>query len=370
MKKGYTITPLIIIILLVGCNNTTQPKFEKEQIKIGFIGPLTGPVANPGIYVKNSFELARSQHSSVDGKEVKVFYEDGKCLPKEGVNAARKLLDVDEVNIIVSAICGGSMLAIAPITQDKILISPVSSTPAISNAGENVFRISSSANLFADKTAIKIRELGYERLGLVVENTEYAIGWKNAFIKNFGETIVGIETFNAEDTNIKTQLMKIDDKKPDAILLLVQSPLSATLLVKQAKELNIKTQLIGNEAFFTRQVVKALMGDAAEGLLVLTYKYNIKSEKMQNFITNYERAYGEEIPEEIYGALGYDTYLVLHDSLKHCKEPEAGCMREYLYQIRNREGVSGLFSIDKKGDAIRDFMWWKVKGGTLTPLVG
>jgi len=363
MKKLITLLLLSLFVVgIVSCGNTV-----KEPIKIGFIGPLTGPVANPGVYVKNSFELAQTQLSTVNGREIQVFYEDGKCIPKEGVTAAKKLLEVNEVNVIVSAVCGGSMLAIAPLMQDKILISPIVSTPAISEAGDYVFRISSSADLFAKKTALKIRELGFTKIGLVVENTEYAVGWKDSFVKSFTSEITAIETFSPGDTDVKTQLMKVDETKPDAILFLVQSPLSAALLVQQAKELGIKTQLVGNEAFFARQVVKALMKDDAEGLLVLTYKYDLNSTKMQKFMADYELAYGEKIPEEIYGALGYDLYTILYDAFADCKKADSDCVRDFLYQT-SREGASGFFTIDEKGDGIRDFMWWKVENSTLVPL--
>jgi branched-chain amino acid transport system substrate-binding protein len=367
-NKIYLTIGIVAVIVIVAIIMFSTPKAE-ETIKIGFIGPLTGPVANPGVYVKNSFELANSQYNTIDGNEVKVFYEDGKCIPSEGVSAASKLLNVDQVDIVVSAICGGSMLAIAPLTQEKeiILISSVSSTPAISDAGDYVFRISSSADLFAEKTASMIEKLGIEKVGIVVENTEYAVGWKNSFIDMFKGTITGTENFNTGDTDVKTQLIKIKNSDPDAILFLVQSPISASLLVKQAKELNIETQMIGNEAFFTRQVVKNLMGDAAEGLLILTYKYELGSVKMQQFLDDYRNSYGEDIPEEIYGAQGYDTYMVIHDALKKCGKADSNCIRDYLYSVKEQEGVSGIFSIDDKGDGIRDLMWWQVKGSEIVP---
>ncbi len=356
MKKILCL--MILTLFLISC----VP--EEKTIKIGFIGPLTGPVANPGVYIKNSFELANKQFHSIDGKEIEVIFEDGKCIPKEGVTAAKKLLDVNNVDIIVSAICGGSTLAIAPLTEEKILISSVASAPAISDAGDHVFRISSSADLFAEKTANMIKK--NSKIGIIVENTDYAVGWKDSFVKVYEEEVTGIEYFDSGDKDVKLQLSKIENTNPDAILFLVQSPISATLLVKQAKELGIETQLIGNEAFFSRQVLKNLMGDTAEGLIVITYEYDLDSSKMQTFLADYEAVYGEKIPEEMYGALGYDTYMVLYDALKKCED--SNCLKEYLYDIENREGVSGIFSIDEKGDGIRKFMWWQIKDGEIVPL--
>ncbi|MFC1633127.1 ABC transporter substrate-binding protein [Patescibacteria group bacterium] len=367
-KTVYFVIGILVLVLIAGLVTFLIPK-DEETIKIGFIGPLTGPIADPGEYIKNSFELANTLNNIVDGKNIEVIYEDGKGIPAEGVTAATKLLNVDRVDIVVNALSGGSLLAVAPLTEEKekILISSVSATPAVSEAGDYVFRISSSANLFAEKTALMIKELNYNNIGIIAENTEYAIGWKDSFIERFEGTLTKVETFNTGDVDVKTQLSKVDASNPDVILMLVQSPISAVTLIKQAKEMGIDKQIIGNEGFFARGVVKNLMGDAAEGVLVLTYKYDLGSNEMQLFFKDYESMYGEQIPEEMYGALGYDTYMLLYDALDHCNGADSKCLRDYLYTIENRSGVTGKFSLDAKGDGIRDFMWWKIKNKELIP---
>ncbi|MBW3022344.1 ABC transporter substrate-binding protein [Candidatus Woesearchaeota archaeon] len=365
MKKIILTIGIVAIIAIAIFMNLPQ---EQQTVKIGFIGPLTGPLANPGVYVKNSFELAHAQYSAVNGREIEVIYEDDKCIPKEAVTAANKLLNVDGVDIVVSSICGGSTLAIAPLTeaQEKILISPISSTPAISEAGDYVFRISSSADLFAERTALMLEESGYERIGIVYENTEYAVGWKDSFVDSFRGEIVSAESFNTGDSDVKTQLLKINEAGPEAILMLVQSPISGALLVKQAKELNIGTQLIGNEGFFSRTVLKNVIGEAAEGLLILTYAYDGGSDAMKEYLKAYEAEFGEKVPEEMHAGLGYDVYMALYDALDGCSDSK--CIRDKLYSFEDREGVIGSYSVNAKGDAVRDFMWWIVEEGEIRPL--
>lgn len=368
--KIKTITLLAIIalgFLLAGCQQ--QEKTTKDDtLKIGFVGPLSGPLSNPGVYIKNSFSLAHNQNDTVNGKKIDVIYEDGRCNPRKAVTSAKKLLNVNDADILVSSMCGGSTMAISELIKDKdtILISSVASTPAISNAGKNVFRISSSADLFAERTASKIENLNYDKIGIVVENTKYTIGWKNSFKEVYNGTITRVEKFNTGDTSMKSQLTKIKSTNPDAVLFLVQSPKSGALLVKQSKELGIESQLIGNEAFFVRQLFKN-MGNSSDGFLILTYKYSHDSEKMKNLLDDYKKKYGKELPEDLYGALGYDTYNLLHDALKKCNGSDTDCIKEYLSDVEDREGASGEFSINNKGDGIREFMWWKVDNGKIVP---
>ncbi len=369
LSKWIWVVGIAVILVLV-ISTSSNKLVNNTPIKIGFVGPLTGPLANPGEFIKNSFELANLNNSTLsNGKKITVVFEDDKGDVKESVTAATKLLNVDKVDIVVSAINGGSMLAISKLTEPekKILISPVASAVAISEAGDYVFRISASANLFAEKSAEKVKELKFDNVAILAETTQYAIDWKDAFVKNFDGTITSVETFNSGDKDVKSQLLKIKATKPQAIILVAQNPVSASLIVKQASELNTGAQLIGNEAFFARGAVRGLMGKSAEGLLILTYKYSTDSIQMKALLSDYKVKFNKDLSEEMYGALGYDVYNVLYDALNVCKTADSDCLANYLYGIKNKDGASGKFSIDNKGDGIRDFMWWKVQNGALVP---
>ena len=246
MKSNKIFLGIIIILIIVLAILLFIPKEKEETIKIGYISPETGPVAYTGNPVRTSFELAHSQFNSVNNKKIEVVYEDGKCNTKEAVTAANELINVKGVNIIVSGVCSGSTLGIAPIAQEKklILISPVAASPLITNAGDYVYRISASATLSAQKTTPILKDLNYNKIAIIYENNDYPIGWKNTFIENFEGEIIAEESFNSGDKDIKTQLIKVNEKNPEAIFLIVLSAPSASVLVKQVLELGIKTPLI------------------------------------------------------------------------------------------------------------------------------
>ena len=69
MEKETRLIILAIIIILIALGTfwINQPKVNKmESIKIGFLAPLTGPVAGLGNTVKNGFELAWSEKTTVN----------------------------------------------------------------------------------------------------------------------------------------------------------------------------------------------------------------------------------------------------------------------------------------------------------------
>ena len=366
--KSLTLMLLMLavsIIFIAGCSS----KSESDVIKIGYFGPLTGPVAYTGEPVKNAITLAHNQKNIVDGKRIEIIYEDDKCDTKEAVTIANKLITEDKVDILISGVCSGSTLGVAPIAESEkiILISPVAASPKITEAGEYIFRVASSSTLMAKDTASIVERLGYKSIGILFENNDYPVGWKEAFKKEYSGEIRVEEGFNPGDMDMRTQLLKIKSVNVDAILFVVLSPVSADLLIKQKHELGIDKQIIGNEVFSFKSVI-GKNKDAAQGILVVTYKYDLNSDKMKRFLQEYKEYFSKEITEEIYGALGFDTYAVIYEALSRCKDLDSGCLKDELTNLNQIDGVSGNFDIDWNGDGIHEFVLRRVVDGKIVEI--
>src|SRR3989338_7288540 len=128
---------LAVIVVLVGgyfIFNKKDGVVGTETVKIGYVGPFTGPVAgSSGEDVGNCWKLSVKKRPMVAGKTVEVIYEDDACDPKQAATAAQKLLNIDKVQIVINGVCSGSALSIAPITEavGAILFTPVSTSPKL-----------------------------------------------------------------------------------------------------------------------------------------------------------------------------------------------------------------------------------------------
>lgn len=358
---------LISIIFFLGC---VQPEPEKtETITIGYFGPLSGAVAYTGEPVKNGFELAHSQKSTFNGKNIEVMFEDDKCSTEQAVTIAKKFFELNDIKVIVSGVCSSSTLGVAPVAQEKrfVLVSPVAASPTITDAGEYIFRISASSNLMAANAARILSEKGYSKVGIVYELNDYPVGWKDAFGKEFrglGGEIIIEESFNSADTDVKTQLLKVKEKNPEIVLLTVVSAPPAIMLLKQAKELDMGLPILGNEVFSFKSVI-ASNPEASGGMFVTTYSYDLDSAEMKQFLSDYKEKYGKDITEEIYGALGYDLYNLLYDAISACNGDSPECIKNYLNNVGEINGVGGKFALDEKGDAVRSVVLRRVVQGRL-----
>lgn len=99
MKKLWIGIGLVVVVALAIWLVLIQTKREPGEIKIGAVLPLTGNNAVDGEAAKQAIDLAleeKAKDLKQKGLNVKVVYEDDKMDPKEGVNAAKKLINIDK----------------------------------------------------------------------------------------------------------------------------------------------------------------------------------------------------------------------------------------------------------------------------------
>ncbi len=377
MNKTVKIFIGIVVIILViwgifglmRKNSEAPVTGESEIIKIGYFGPFTGPAAaTSGDDIANGFKLAAVEKNAFGNKKIEVIYEDDACDPKKAVSAATKLISVDKVKILVSGVCSGSTVSAAPIAESNkvILFTPVSTSPKITDAGDYIFRTSASAVVTAEAVSGMLQRLGYKKVALLYENADYPVGWKDAFVKKFteiaGNTITTVESVAANGSDMRTQLLKLNQSKPNALVLVMNSTITANASIKQIKELAIKLPIIGNEYYAFKEVVT---NPEADGIYAAQYKYDQNSLGLKKVLSTYQKTYGKLPSQEIYTALAYDGYNVLFSALKACDGDEPECIKKELYKIKNFGGISGNITIDQNGDTQREFTLRMVRGGRL-----
>ena len=367
----------VVVIIVIGgiyyaVGRNTAPAGTDGVIKIGYVGPFTGPVAGTsGEDVGNGWKLGVKQRPTIGGKTVEVIYEDDACDPKQAAAAAQKLLNVDKVQIVINGVCSGSMLSMAPITEaaKAVLFTPVSTTPKITEAGDYVFRTSASSVHTARAISAFLKRENYKKVALFFENADYPVGIKDAFTADFGaaagNSIVAAEGFNTKETDMRTQLLKISAAKPDALVAIMNSTVSGNAFIKQARDLGIKMSIVGNEYFGFRDVV---VNPAADGIYITQYKYDDMAPTFRSYIAAYEAEYGKKPSQEIYAALPFDGYNVLADAIEKCAGTVPDCVRDALYATKGYVGITGVITIDGKGDTDREFVIRRIAGGALTDI--
>src|SRR5262245_59348141 len=99
-----------------------------DEIRIGFIAPITGPFAQAGKDMVNGWELYADEiKNDFAGATIKFILEDDQAKPPVGVLKAEKLIRQDKVHIIIGGVLASTGYALAPVSTraKSVYIAPV-----------------------------------------------------------------------------------------------------------------------------------------------------------------------------------------------------------------------------------------------------
>ena len=347
MRKFLALSSLLGIALTACSGSNTG------IIKIGYIGPLTGDIAAIGADTMNGAKLAIDEVNTkggIDGRLVELIAEDGKCSGSDAATAAQKLVSVDKVSGIFGGQCSSETLAAAPIAEAAqiVLISPVSSSPDVTLAGEFVFRPYPSDDLKGKAMANYFSKRGFTKVAVISENTDFCQGILTSVQKYLpaGIEIVFDEKVEPGTKDYRTLLTRLQDIDFDVFIVNSQSETTGSVMLAQMRELGLTQQALGADVLDTPKMAE-LAGEAAEKLHVISVP---SMEETSPFSQKFIAAYGKPQFGLVYAAHAYDAASVLLKALTESETP-AGA-RDVLATMPPYQGATGTFSFDENGDVI------------------
>jgi len=371
MKKLWIGILIIAVLTLATVLIITQSKKELGEIKIGAILPLTGEAAKFGQSAKEGIDLAIEEINTAGGinqRKIVLIYEDSKADPKTGTNAIQRLINIEKVPAIIGPMASSVTLAIAPIAEKNnvIVLSPASSAPQITVAGDYIFRNTYSDIYEGQKMARYIYEqTKYRKIGIMYINNDYGIGLKDVFKNKFtelGGQVIASETYDFGSTDFRTQLSKLKNANLEAVYLIGYEEMGRILV--QAKELGIKVPFFSCIMFENPNILK-IAGKQANGVIYTFPSYNPESEEREvvQFIQTFENKYSHK--PDGFAANSYDAAKILAYSIEK-SGTKSSQIKSFLYTIENYPGVTGKTSFDENGDVLKPIGIKQVEDGEFT----
>jgi len=307
MKKTIILGMLLcIIITLTGCGS------DDAEVKIGFIAPLSGQLAELGQDIKDGVELFENTHP-----DLKVVYEDDKFEPKESLTAYRKLRDIDNMKWFIgpfgatatSTVYGGMT------DQDKTESVVVGFTLCIDEFKDYVNTLCAYPSMREQVTnAINFADsLGRKKGYIVTETTvlgEIFTKFAKEAAKNNNQKIIGIEKIDfTTETAFYTYVTKIISKKPDFVFLGTSLPPATMQFVKILKEQGISVPiLVGSDL---EEDLLAEFKTVLEGVYFTGFN---KDEYAEEFIQDFTTTHNKT--PNIYSAIGYELAAAAYAAQK------------------------------------------------------
>lgn len=295
-----------------------------EVIKIGGIGPTTGPAAIYGSNVQNAMEIAVEEVNAEGGDiQFELKFEDDQHDPETSVNAYNSLKDWG-MQILGGTVTTNPCIAVGAetVSDNMFLLTPSASSQDVIDTGDNMFQVcfTDPNQGLASADYIASQELG-TKIGVIYNSSDaYSTGILNTFLaeaSTLGLDVLDPQAFTDDNsTDLTTQVQACKDGGADLIFLpIYYTP--ASQILKAADDMDYDVKFFGVDGMDGILSVEGFDTSLAEGVMLLTpFVATATDDATVAFVEAYKEKTGGDIPNQ-FAADGYDVVKVLY---KACTE--------------------------------------------------
>jgi branched-chain amino acid transport system substrate-binding protein len=162
-----------------------------QPVKIGLLATLEGPFAAGGQDGMRGAELAvRQRNGVVAGRKIEIIKASSDAKPDVAVNATRKLVEQDKVDIMVGPLSGGEGIAVKDYakTQPNITFingSPGAQAATLVNPAPNFFRFNTEGAQWMVGLGKAALDKGFKRVMVIAEDYAFPYSQVQGFMAEY-----------------------------------------------------------------------------------------------------------------------------------------------------------------------------------------
>jgi branched-chain amino acid transport system substrate-binding protein len=296
-------------------------------------------------------QSAINKQGGINNIPLKVLIVNDNNDPQTAQQVAQELVNNKDILGVVGHFSSGVTLATAPIyEQNKLVaISPSSTSIAISDAGEYIFRTVPSDRFTSSALAKYFLERLKLREAVIIYNSQsaYSRSLQETFttdiVSNGGEVVMEVDLSENNFNPVQT-LKAAQERKAEALVLLNDSTIiDKAYLLMQLNNRNLP--LLGGDSLYKPQTLE-IVGEKAQGL-VLGVPWHALGSANPQFSAAARSLWGGDVNWRT--AMAYDATQALREAL--AKNPSRSGIQVTLSESGfNVIGASGSIKFLKSGD--------------------
>ena len=349
MKKFWAV---FIISFLSGCMNSHQD----PEIIIGGILPLSGKAVQYGDLLQKVANLRIEQINEsgiLTDKKIRIIWKDAECDYESGQEAAKELVEKEGVSVILGGACSDETLGAALITNPRrvLLISPTATAPALTGAGEYVFRTTASGGAQGRLLAYYSIDNKLKKVGSIWESNRYTDPIYNSFMSNFDQEVVE-ERIGGDDVYIPEVVSRLRVAEVEAIFLNSYSPIIIEKVLEEIKKQKYEVTILGNS--LAVNTFKNMLAEddfwVQQSFVGAHFMIDPETEKFQKFVLDYEARYAEKIRFPDFAGTMLDAVDLLSDAFAYVDNAQDTKQIKDYFHLTQHIGFFGGVIFDKNGD--------------------
>jgi len=350
---------LCISLCIVGC------KQETHKVNVLVSLPLTGDAAVYGKLLRDGIEIGLDQIDEVTRNKINVVYQDDRLSSKEAVNVLQQEMARRKLSVAMTSSTELAM-TIGEICNDNkiVLLPPIADGNQITKDRGYVFLITPTSAYQGIALAQKIKESNYTKAAILHLNDSWGKELSSEFQSKFvelGGEVVAAETCESGQTDLRSTLLRIKNRQPDVILLILH-PTETIPALKQIRELGITAALFGGDTFSNKDLYKAEVVDLVQGV-----RFTLPTQPDNAIFTNFKNLFAAKhgYSPDINAAAARDAITLVAKAVKEGAIDGTSIKNKFNSYTSGVEGATGLIKWDESRNVVsKEYSLYVISGNS------
>jgi len=362
-----------------------------QDIKIGFVGALSGLSAKSGEAITRGMEVAIDEINAkgglLGGRKLVLVKRDDESNPAKGQIAARELIQNEKVAAIFGGIDTPVAMAIVPIANKEK--TPYVGTWAAGTlitrngaAPNYVFRVS-AVDVLVDKALVNYASKAYsaKKPGMMLINNPWGESNEKGLSAALGDTNIasaGVEKFEEKDIDMTPQLARLKANGADAIFLVSNAGPGAQV-IKSMERMNWNVPVISHWGISGGRFPELAGAWSQKVVFIQTYSFfgqqnDVGKQKVAALMKKYPdiKSVADITPPVGY-ANAYDAMQLTAMAIAAGGGTEGDKIREGFYKVGEYKGLIKTYKqpfTPTNHDALteNDYIMVKYQGEQIVPV--
>ena len=362
-KRQLTWVVVMSAILAVGAAVSVD---AQQTVKIGLLATLEGPFAAGGQDGMRGADLAVKQRGGmVAGKKIEVIKASSDAKPDVAVNATRKLVEQDKVDIMVGPLSGSEGIAVKNYSKSQPNVTFINGSSGaqattLVDPSPNFFRFNTEgAQWMVGLGEYAFKDKGYKKMALIAEDYAFPYSQVQGFMTEYCKA-GGRVTHKAWVPLGSKDYSSVIAKLPQDVdaLLVVLGGADAVNFLTQYEQAGGNKPMVGGSITVDQTVLnfkgkrrESLLGTPSAGPIADSYD----APEWKKFVADYKENFKDGFPSpSLFAYVYYINMKAALDGLEAVKGDLSGGQAKYREALKNLKlkTPTGEVTLDENRQAI------------------
>jgi len=329
MKRFIPLFITLAILSLGSCG------WAQDTIKVGVVGPRTGPAAATGKAFEEGIAIALEHINAkggILGKKLEIIFEDTGGVPEKAASAFERLAIREKVPVVVGESHSSSALAeieVANRYKVPLIICEAWHDDITQKGYKYVFRAGPANSGVVDfYIGPFVKDNGFKKVAIIRENSDWGAGITERTEMNLKKMNIPFMTLKVEreSKDYYTELTKIKGENPDIILAYIYGT-GLHFFITQANEVGVSPKALildgaGPPSLWDNFWTNVGAAGELELFMSSMHEKVHLTPTSRKFWDDYKKKYGKD-PSDYKTRSIYNVILIAADAINRSKSADA-----------------------------------------------